>query len=49
MFIKIGDATPLTIIDPIDIDDKSTKKALDKTVKNLKLEEQKNINQEDKK
>jgi hypothetical protein len=37
MFIKIGDPNPIVaIIDPIDVDDKKTKKIFRKTVKSIR-------------
>ena len=40
MFTKRGDSNPITIIDPIDVDNESTKKSLKKTIKAVKdLEE----------
>lgn len=45
MFIKRGDLQPITVIEPADVDTKSTKKALDKAkdlVKAEKLEDKKN-------
>lgn len=36
MFIKVGDLNPITIVDPVDVDDKSTKKIFKKTIKNIK-------------
>lgn len=36
MFIKIGDLSPITIVDPVDVSNESTKKALKKAVKTVK-------------
>lgn len=36
MFIKIGDAHPITIVNPVDIDDETTKQTLKKTIKSVK-------------
>jgi len=46
MFIKRGDLQPITVIEPVDVDTKSTKKALDKVKKNIsdELQEDKKNN-----
>ena len=36
MFRKNGDLNPITIIDPIDVDSKSTKKSLKKAIETVK-------------
>jgi hypothetical protein len=41
MFKKFGDPNPITIIDPIDVDNESTKKSLKKTIKNVKDSQEK--------
>ena len=36
MFIKIGDPNPITIVDPVDVNDESTKKVFKKAIKTVK-------------
>jgi hypothetical protein len=36
MFIKIGDTSPITVIEPVDIDTKNTAKSLKKAIKSVK-------------
>lgn len=36
MFKKFGDLNPISIIDPIDVDNESTKKSLKKAIKTVK-------------
>lgn len=39
MLKKFGDLNPISIINPVDVDTKSTKKALKATIKNIKNEQ----------
>ena len=44
MFIKIGDPSPVTIVDPIDqIDNEATRTSLKKVIKAVKDKQQKEI------
>lgn len=36
MFKKFGDINPITVIKPIDVDNESTKKSLNKLIKSVK-------------
>jgi hypothetical protein len=36
MFTKVGDLNPITIVDPVDIDNEITKKSLKKIIKTVK-------------